>query len=406
MNSKKSINSIKFVIFFILFIFIFFFFLKIGEAFIQDRKNTSRWYAYKQLPENSLDMLFMGNSHSFCSIDPTIVDDILNTNSFVLGISAESIITTYYELEEALKTQSPKFVVLELFVLDTTPTRNQYYFQDFFWNIENIFNLNSYIKEITNNSFDTILSLPAIYEHSYNWKNLYSFFITNKNNKNIYEVTKGFLPRETLTNELYDYQSFSNQYTSQPYQQNLIYFEKFLELCKKNDIELIIIDAPSLNDNWMKEDEIKIMNRDYIKDAIGKAIIYPQESYSNSILFTDEQHLSIIGATKFSIEIAEQLNNQYDFEFNLNKFNLYQESTISNISITPIENDSAILKIENFPKYQILNIFLIKKDGTTEKYINIEPMLNINNLSIISKFDIRIDNPKLNRSIRILLSNK
>ena len=148
------------------------------------------------------------------------------------------------------------------------------------------------------------------------------------------------------------------------------------------------------------------MNRDYIKDAIGKAIIYTQESYSNSILFTDEQHLSIIGATKFSIEIAEQLNDQYGFEFNQNKLNLYQESTISNITITPIEKGSAILKIENFPNYQILNIFLIKTDGTTEKYINVEPMLNINNLSIISKFDIRIDNPKLNRSIRILLSNK
>ena len=58
-----------------------------------NRKNGNYWpFFYEGLPENSMDIVFMGSSHSKTTFIPEIIDDILGTDSIHVNTSGESIL--------------------------------------------------------------------------------------------------------------------------------------------------------------------------------------------------------------------------------------------------------------------------------------------------------------------------
>lgn len=79
-----------------------------------------RFDDFYALEEDSLDMVFVGSSHAYCTFDPEIIDTGLKLKSFQMGTPLQHPDTTYYELREIYKTQHPKYVVMELYwdVLD------------------------------------------------------------------------------------------------------------------------------------------------------------------------------------------------------------------------------------------------------------------------------------------------
>ena len=81
----------------------------------QERADRSQhWrYFYKDLPKNSVDIVFMGNSHAQCTFIPEVIDAILGTKSIDLATPSGSIYQTNFEYKETLRYQNPKAVVIE-----------------------------------------------------------------------------------------------------------------------------------------------------------------------------------------------------------------------------------------------------------------------------------------------------
>lgn len=67
------------------------------------------------LEEDMVDVLFLGSSHCYCSIINSRLWDDYGIASYSLSISGQDIAASYYWLKEALKTQKPKVVCLEMF---------------------------------------------------------------------------------------------------------------------------------------------------------------------------------------------------------------------------------------------------------------------------------------------------
>ena len=70
--------------------------------------NESRWNEFYDLPKNSLDMVFLGSSHSYCTFDPENFDSVLGTSSYQLGMPLQHMDSTYFTLLEVLNYQKPK----------------------------------------------------------------------------------------------------------------------------------------------------------------------------------------------------------------------------------------------------------------------------------------------------------
>ncbi len=71
------------------------------------------WAGYECEPRDTVDVLFMGSSYAYCDWNPGIIYDETGLVSYVMAGSEQVSAVTYWYLRQALKTQSPKAVVLE-----------------------------------------------------------------------------------------------------------------------------------------------------------------------------------------------------------------------------------------------------------------------------------------------------
>ena len=69
------------------------------------------------LPEDSVDVLIVGNSHAQEGINSYIMSEMLGSKVINFSFSQQQTATAYYFLKKNLKTQSPKIVVLEAYTL-------------------------------------------------------------------------------------------------------------------------------------------------------------------------------------------------------------------------------------------------------------------------------------------------
>lgn len=68
---------------------------------------------FNEEPE-SMDVIFYGSSHAYCSIDPLALKDETGLESYVLATQQQPLTATYQYVKQSLETQSPKLLVLEL----------------------------------------------------------------------------------------------------------------------------------------------------------------------------------------------------------------------------------------------------------------------------------------------------
>jgi len=108
-------RAIKVILFCLIFTILF------GKVYrILSWKDTAGDYysamdSFYKLEENTVDVLFLGSSHCYCSINNALLWDKYGMSSFNLAISGQDLAGSYYCFKEALKTQKPKVVCLEVY---------------------------------------------------------------------------------------------------------------------------------------------------------------------------------------------------------------------------------------------------------------------------------------------------
>ncbi|MDR2649439.1 MAG: hypothetical protein LBB94_06950 [Clostridiales bacterium] len=222
-----------------------------------NRQRAADFYA---LEKNSLDMLFIGSSHSYCTFSPALIDRALGTESFQFGMPLQHPDSSYFTLKEALATQSPSVVVMELYwdVLnrDFEIKQADTLFQAF----DNEDLKRAYIKEIFPWNEKIKYAFPFIrYQQD---------FLTYENSRLTDYIESRFgLKRKAETpigEERYDYRGFmycdyvipeskfgaQNQYSKfdgQKWKFSNVqqgYLEKIIGVCRSNDIRLLFVTAP------------------------------------------------------------------------------------------------------------------------------------------------------------------
>ena len=85
-----------------------------GAALRPDRHGFGAvWKPYLAEPEDSLDYLYLGSSLAYCDVNPGLVYDASGLTGYVLAGPEQTLSITYWYLKEALRTQSPAYVLIE-----------------------------------------------------------------------------------------------------------------------------------------------------------------------------------------------------------------------------------------------------------------------------------------------------
>lgn len=289
--------------------------------------------AFKDKQKNSIDYIFMGSSHVYKGIIPEVFDYKLNVNSYNYATSNNIIEYNYIQTKEILKTQSPKYIFLDLFnlidridddvalhkaidTIELSPLKYQ--------------TIKKYNKDEPINEM-----LFPIIKYHLEWKNKVSsekIAIRSKiKSQNIYKgyqfKTDKFndndVPLENIakTNE--------KLYLSEDRKNAL---DDIVNLCKENNIELVFFVVPFIDSEIFSIEDLQKYKNGLIEQ-------YPEHTFIDLNLYYDEigltnkdfydmGHLNVYGAYKTTLFLSDYIKKN-NFITNTLSEDMIQNNIIS-----------------------------------------------------------------------------
>lgn len=302
-------HLIKDLVFILIFLIILHFctniFVLKGNTFGSD---VTSFYREKK---NSLDMIFFGSSHSYATFSPDIIKEKTGLNSYNFATQQQPIYITYHYMVESLKTQKPRYFVLEghMLTIDqdyTTEGVTRDAIDKMHFSYNKIQAINTSVKDVTERLpyYFNIIKYHTRYNSLDKNDIIDGLLMKGINNKGYKALDS---KKDILVNNNHLINIKGQKIISS---KNLEYLNKIIKLCENNNIQLIVVVSPcALNEemnkkyNWLEEylNSNKIQFVNYNKKFKDLNISYGD--------FYDTGHLSYIGAEKISTAFSKYLSS-------------------------------------------------------------------------------------------------
>ena len=259
---------------------------------------------YRQ-PKGSVDLLVLGSSHAFVDIDPARMEEMTGLGTYDLGASMQSMWHTYYDLEEALKYQTPRLIMLDVFRMTET-----FDYSKESKLIKSVYGMRpsmTKIKAIRAGFADEKAPLAELLTHFFEFPSYHSRYeeLTigdlafwkepPKDYKGHYSLSESF-PQERV--------DMSGVTEKTPIEEKTAaYFQKILETAKQHDIPVILVNVPYV----VSADDQKIFNS--MEEMIAPYCGDGQVTYLDLNKKADE--IGIDFATDFADEEGAEKLNRY-----------------------------------------------------------------------------------------------
>lgn len=264
------------------------------------------------LENNSLDYICVGSSHMYCTLNPLEIWDSTGTAGFILATQQQPLMASYYYIKEALKTQSPKVVVVEAWMGIAEDSHESAVLYDAIDPLKSSVNKLQMIRDLVPKGERKAYYLNLIKYHS-RWQEILpseiwafvkSIFVKPK------DTYKGFVAldgdHETV-NLLPDYDAVE---TKQLSAYNAQILANMKEVIEASGAEMVLLFGPYGTQetdkiaamkgmqHWAAENCVEVLDYAQMLDTLS---IDPKEDYY------DNSHLDVSGAAKISRHFADYL---------------------------------------------------------------------------------------------------
>ncbi|HOC08546.1 MAG TPA: SGNH/GDSL hydrolase family protein [Bacillota bacterium] len=258
------------------------------------------------------DVIFIGDCEVYESFSPITLWEHYGITSYIRGSAQQLIWQSYYLLEETLKYEKPEVVVFNVLAMKYDQPQKETYNR---MTLDGMRMSLSKLKAIRASMMEdekfVEYIFPLLRYHS-RWSELTAedfryMFRKDKLFHNGYYMRVDVRPVQTVPKgrKLADYRFGERAY---------YYLDRMVELCKENDIELVLIKAPSLYPYWYDEWEVQMeeyaakhgllyINFLELIDEVG--IDFSKDTYDAGL------HLNVTGAEKMSIYFGKILRDTY-----------------------------------------------------------------------------------------------
>ncbi len=321
-NKKNMTFFVKVLIFLVLFKFVD---VYVGEAlyyykyYNKPNMHELMWRDFYSHEENTIDVMFLGSSHARFAFDSEYFNKELGADTFNLSSSGQTPVVGYFALKEALKYQKPKVLVYEAYWRlfgtsdDVTPA---FFVYDYIEGIDTKAEMLPELIDEKDFSSFFVQSISKMYKYRDGIKpaliNILKGNILNKAavvNNVAYEdytyYTDGYFGSDKVatTNKLYVTNPFKKAGNNFSWNnKQLEYMEKTVELCRENNIPVLVVTAPmpkptmeflkdySKSNAVMEEftDELKVEYIDF------NTVNIKEKLFTND-MFYDSNHLNVKG---------------------------------------------------------------------------------------------------------------
>ncbi len=319
MKKKTRRVFIKALIAIIAFVLIFFI---IQPFFVpkfvdHDAVSTVTVNAFRQLESNSVDVLFFGSSQMFCTVNTVLLDEKYNIDAYDFGASRQALSITPYYLAEALKTQSPKVVAVEM--ASVFQTNEELTPMEIAWNYapmplskEKVLSL----EQILGSKWDAYQHafLPLLVYHD-RWRVLgqqsdydcrYDFEYIFHPDKYLNLYPGGYVTVDAVVEQSYDFENSSVELKDIP-AESIEAIDRIAEQCRARNIRLLFFKVPvSLWTRGESESIKRLMDARGL-DFIDLNDVSRELEIDENQDFSDIRHLNKYGARKVTEYLARIL---------------------------------------------------------------------------------------------------
>jgi len=365
---KWNKNVIKVVCFGLIFCMLFW---TVQEIFIpkrifgreKDEPTVNMIGGFYEEPENSFDVMLIGSSSMFCNVNPLVIFRENGVSSYILGTSAQQLHATYFLLREALKTQKPKVVVVDVRSIVYQNNYNEAYNHLVFdyvpFSLNKIQGIENSLEIAANDSIVNYL-LPLVKYHT-RWKEIMANDFSQVGKDKTYAL-KGYYARYDSQKTDYDDYYKIPELMELP-ERNRYYLDQIVETCKNENIELVFIKTPmaatwrqqysNMMTDYLVDKDVPFLDYNTLLDEIGLDV--------KQDFFDDGAHLNDKGATKVSLHLGKYLKQKYNLpdhrgeeEFISwdNDWNIYQQDKAAYFLSHETELEMYLNRLEN-PHYTV-----------------------------------------------------
>lgn len=217
---------------------------------LDETPETEMWQEFYKLEKNSLDVVFLGNSHVYNGINPAVLYGETGLKGFDMSTSNQDLFVSYHLFKEMLKTQSPSVVVLDTYALHLDLTdkeeslRSTYYkmaFDDMRLSSNKIEAVREWQKE--KDDIDLIERLFPIFEYHSRWEELNDADFDAEALRSV-NLGYAYSFKTCEGSEFKGYDHYDEPV--EPQYRYREWLDKIIKLAADNDIELILVLLPDM----------------------------------------------------------------------------------------------------------------------------------------------------------------
>lgn len=281
---KHAVNSIVFVT------GLFVMLLVISQLLVpknntkDDGMQDSLAYGILAEPENTIDVLILGDSESYCSVIPLNIWQQYGITSYCCGTGAQKLCYSQELLNKVFEHQSPKVILLETNMI----------FRDFSYSDLMLHNVGSV--------------LPVLNYH-HRWKSLKSSDLKMAVNYTNIVNTKGYEFDDAIDPANAEGYMSQAEECAPLSRRNRVYFKKIISYCEDQGAKVILFSVPStVNWNMPRHNCIQKMSEEFGLDYIDTNLLREQITIDWQKDTRDKgDHMNHSGAQKVTDYIGEYL---------------------------------------------------------------------------------------------------
>lgn len=234
----------RIIIFFLIFLSVLFGVSRFFLRFLRASNNHEYFYS---IPENSIDVVFVGSSHSYCCFSPMELYDKYGISSYNFASSNQSMLASYLWAKEAYDHQKYKVLVVE--AMSVTMSHG-----DIENDIRSLYSMGmsshyfELVKTYKRQMYKVIFPVFAIHD---TWENIGELTYRPVANENAVYL-RGYVPLDSEAGTEYTTSILSGSKDDEFYI-NFTYIDKIREFCEENNIKLIFVKtlmASNEVNNW------------------------------------------------------------------------------------------------------------------------------------------------------------
>ncbi len=237
--------------------------------------------------ENSIDVLIVGDSLSYCSFSPMLMWQDYGFTSYVCGTSAQPVYDSYLYIEKAFQNQTPSMVILEVnTIFRETTARN--YFASKVKDLIPVFQYHDRWKSMTLRDFGSSVD--------YTWTSSLKG----------YKYKTGINPGTNLS-----YMDYSDKVESIP-ETSLMSLHDIMRICNEHNVPLMLVSAPCMKHwSYAKHNAIAAFAEENGIDYLDMNLLLDELQLDWATDTLDKgDHLNHDGAVKVSVYFGKYLQEK------------------------------------------------------------------------------------------------